>query len=73
MSPETQILALFQATHGETLRAPQRRMKTKDKLSLSERNMKIVMGTFILSISSDHNFFHQYVFVMGDFENGRDL
>jgi hypothetical protein len=35
MSTETQILALFRTTHGWTRRAPQRRMKTKDKFSLS--------------------------------------
>lgn len=35
--------------------------------------MKIVLGAFILSISSDHSFFHQHVVVMGDFGNGRGL
>lgn len=27
----------------------------------------------MLSISSGHIFFHQHVFIMGHFENGRDL
>lgn len=42
MSTETQILVLFQATHGGTLRAPQRTRNTKDKYSISERSMTIV-------------------------------